>query len=45
MGLSPKTNTSLAFPNIVDDINNQHKGMKLFFAICLGRVDGYMTIG
>lgn len=45
MGLSPKTNTSLAFPNIVDDINNKHNGMKLFFSICIGRIDGYMTIG
>ncbi|CAK74096.1 unnamed protein product (macronuclear) [Paramecium tetraurelia] len=45
MGLSPKTNTSLAFPNIVDDIHTQHNGMNLFFAICIGRIDGYMTIG
>ncbi|CAD8171131.1 unnamed protein product [Paramecium pentaurelia] len=45
MGLSPKTNTTLAFPNIVDDIYKQHSGMKLFFSICIGRIDGFMTIG
>ncbi|CAD8180450.1 unnamed protein product [Paramecium pentaurelia] len=45
LGLSPKTNTILAFPNIVDDIHDQENGMKLFFSICIGRINGYMTIG
>lgn len=47
MGLSPKTNTELSFPNYIDDLYEKEQGIKFqkMFTICIGRKDGYMTIG
>lgn len=47
MGLSPKTNTEFSFPNYIDDLYEKEKGIEFqkMFSICIGRKDGYMTIG
>ncbi|CAD8164078.1 unnamed protein product [Paramecium pentaurelia] len=47
MGLSPKTNTEFSFPNYIDDLYEKEKGKEFqkMFSICIGRKDGYMTIG
>lgn len=47
MGLSPKTNTSFTFPNLVDQIYEKENNMSISnsFAICIGRLNGYMSIG
>lgn len=46
MGLSPKTNTQFSFPNLVDSLSEREASLiKPQFSLCIGRLNGYMTIG